>query len=115
MLDTDHGLENQLQATVYTVAVLTCHCTNVLAAIVTLADPASAAKPPGKWLVAALGCWAVYRLATRSHRNVFAAIDFAFTLAICAAIPLLTTDSELGPVLECARGDRGNCHRQFRC
>ena len=51
------------------------HCTNVLAAIVTLADPASTAKPTGKWLVAALGCWAVYRLATpiaseciRGHR-----------------------------------------------
>jgi hypothetical protein len=71
------------------------HCTNVLAAVVTFADPGSAAKPTGKLLVAALGCWAVYRLATRSHANVFAAIDFAFTLAICAAIPLLTTDSEL--------------------
>ena len=95
MLDTDHGLENQLQATVYTVAVLTCHCTNAFAAIVTLADPTSGTTPAGKGLMAALGCWALYRLATRSLRNVFIAIDYAFVLAICAASPRLITGSEL--------------------
>ena len=95
MLDTDHDLENRLRATVYTVAVLTCHCTNAFAAIVTLADPTSGTTPAGKWLMAALGCWALYRLATRSLRNVFIAIDYAFVLAICAANPHLITGSEL--------------------
>ena len=90
----DYGFHRLYVERAYTVVLLMRHCTNVLAAIVTLADPASTVKPTGKWLVAALGCWAVYRLATRSHRNVFAAIDFAFTLAICAAVPLLTTDSD---------------------
>jgi hypothetical protein len=91
VLEMDYGFHRLCVERAYTVVLLMRHCTNVLAAIVTLGDPAST----GKWLVAALGCWAVYRLATRSHRNVFAAIDFAFTLAICAAVPLLTTNSEL--------------------
>jgi hypothetical protein len=91
----DYGFHRLYVERAYTVVLMMRHCTNVLAAIVTLADPASTAKPTGKWLVAAFGCWAVYRLTTRSHRNVFAAIDFAFTLAICAAVPLLTTSSEL--------------------
>ena len=95
VLEMDYGFQRHYVERAYTVVLLMRHCTNVLAAIVTLADPASTAKPTGEWLVAALGCWAVYRLATPSHRNVYAAIDFAFTLAICAAIPLLTTDSEL--------------------
>jgi hypothetical protein len=92
----DYGFQRHYVERGYTVLLLMRHCTNVLAAIVMLTDPASAAKPTGKCLVAALGCWSVYRLATRSHRNVFAAIDFAITLAICAAIPVLTNDSELG-------------------
>src|SRR5215207_6625729 len=91
----DYGFQRHYVQRAYTVVLVMRHCTNVLAAIVALADPASTAKPPGKWLMAALGCWAVYRLATRSHGNVFVAIDFGFTLAICAAIPLLTTHSEL--------------------
>ena len=95
MLEMYYGFQRHYVERGYTVLLLMRHCTNVLAAVVTFADPGSTAKPPGKLLVAALGCWAVYRLATRSHRNVFTAIDFAFTLAICAAIPLLTTDSEL--------------------
>jgi signal transduction histidine kinase len=95
VLEMDYGFHRPYVERAYTVALLMRHSTNVLAATVTLADPASTAKPPGKWMVAALGCWAVYRLTTRSHRNVFAAIDFAFTLAICAAIPVVTNDSEL--------------------
>jgi hypothetical protein len=91
----DDGFQRQYLGRAYTVVLQMRHCTNLLAAIITLADPVSTAKPPGKWLLAALGCWAIYRLATRSHGNVFTAIDFATTLAICAAIPLLTTDSEL--------------------
>ena len=95
MLEMDYGFQRQYLERAYTVVLQMRHCTNLLAAILTLADPVSTAKPPGKWLVAALGCWAIYRLATRSHGNIFSAIDFASTLAICAAIPLLTTDSEL--------------------
>jgi hypothetical protein len=95
VLATDDGFQRHYVERAYTLVLLMRHCTNVLAAIVTLAAPASTAKPAGKWLVAALGCWAVYRIATRSNRNVFTAIDFAITLAICAAIPLLTNDSEL--------------------
>ena len=95
MPEMDYGFHRLYVERAYTMVLLMRHCTNVLAAVVTLADPASIAKPTGKWLVAALGCWAVYRLATRSHRNVFTAIDFAFTLAICAAVPLLTTRSGL--------------------
>lgn len=91
----DNGFQRSYVERACTLVLLMRHCTNVVAAVVTLAAPGSTAKPAGKLLVAALACWAVYRLATRSHRNVFAAIDFAFTLVICAAIPLLTTDSEL--------------------
>jgi hypothetical protein len=75
-------------------ALVTRHSTNALAAIVALADPAARAPLAGELLMAALGAWAFYRLATRSLRAVFTAIDCAFVLAICGAAPVLSASFE---------------------
>ena len=77
-------------------ALLTRHSTYLLVAIVALADSLPQAAQAGKLLIAALGAWAVFRLATRSLRGVFTAIDCTFVLAICGATPLLS--ASLGSV-----------------
>ena len=74
------------------IGVVMRHTANLLAAAVALADPASGTRLPGRLLLGALGVWAIYRLATRSHSPRATAIDFAFTVAVCLAIPLLVDD-----------------------
>ena len=72
-----------------TVGLLMRHSVNVIAALVALADPASPARPAGEMLLAVLAGWAVYRVATRSHRPALLAVDYLLVLAVCLAIPLL--------------------------
>jgi hypothetical protein len=61
---------------------------------VTGADPATAAQPVGRWLLLAVGCWAVYRIATRSQLAVFTLLDFAITIAVCVALPAIVSDPQ---------------------
>ncbi|MCW2689759.1 MAG: histidine kinase [Mycobacterium sp.] len=70
------------------------HSANIVIAIVTLANPHSDAQPMGKWLLGVLACWGAYRIATRSQRGAFTAVDYLLTLAVCAAIPLPTTGAD---------------------
>jgi hypothetical protein len=75
-----------------TIAVLLRHCTNLVAAAVSVAHPPAVASTSGRWLLGALGCWAVYRLATRSPRLVFVLADLLWTLAVCVDIPGIVTE-----------------------
>ncbi len=75
-----------------TVAVLMRHSATVLVAAAVVADPADTASAPGQVLLAVLGVWSVYRLLTRSRMVVPTVIDYAATIAVCLAIPLLVSD-----------------------
>ncbi|WP_396910868.1 sensor histidine kinase [Mycolicibacterium sp.] len=61
-------------------------------AVVTLADPASAALPAGRWLLLATAVWSAYRMLTRSHGAAWTAADCALVLALCLGIPVLVPD-----------------------
>jgi hypothetical protein len=87
-----HVSQRQLMRRSATVGLLMRNCVNVVVVLVALADPHSQARPAGIVLLVALGAWSSYRIATRSHDGRFIAVDYAFALAICLAIPLLTAD-----------------------
>lgn len=72
------------------VALLIRHCANLVVSVVELADPTGSTA--GKAWLAALGGWAMYRLATRSPALAPTAADYLVTLAVCLAIPQLTSD-----------------------
>jgi signal transduction histidine kinase len=73
------------------IALLMRHSANVVVTIaVLLLSPAAA--PAGETLLGILGIWAVYRLATRIQSGSYIAIDYAFTMAGCFAIPTLVSD-----------------------
>jgi signal transduction histidine kinase len=71
------------------------NCANLMVAAVTLAFPLSTARPSGKWLVAALGLWSLYRIATRSQRGVLLIADYLFVLLVCTATPALVYGPDL--------------------
>ncbi|RDH76839.1 ATP-binding protein [Mycolicibacterium moriokaense] len=77
-----------------TVGLLMRNTVNFVVSVVALADPAAPTRPLGSWLFLALAVWSLYRVATRLHRGVLVAVDYAFVLAVCAAIPALVTDQE---------------------
>ena len=87
--------QRQLMRRASTVGLLMRNCANLVVAAVTLADPSTAARPSGKWLVAALGLWSLYRIATRSQRGVLLIADYLFVLLICTATPALVHGPEL--------------------
>lgn len=73
------------------IGVVMRNTANLLVAIVVLANHGGA-QLPGRLLMGALGLWAIYRLATRSSALPVTAVDFALTIAVCLAIPLLVDD-----------------------
>jgi signal transduction histidine kinase len=73
------------------IGVVMRHTANLLVAIVVLAHH-DGTQLSGRLLLGALGLWAIYRLATRSPAAPVTAIDFAFTIAVCLAIPWLVDD-----------------------
>ncbi|CAN5883200.1 hypothetical protein BH10ACT9_BH10ACT9_09870 [soil metagenome] len=75
-----------------TVGLLMRNTVNVIAASTALLDPQTITAPVGRWLLIGLAVWSACRLATRSHRPLYTAIDFLFVLAVCAAMPLLLQD-----------------------
>jgi hypothetical protein len=88
----DDASQRHLLRRAATVGLLMRHSVNAGVAAVALAEPASDMHAEGRWLLGALFCWSLYRLASRSQRPPATAIDFGFTLAVCLAIPLLTPD-----------------------
>ncbi|MGV0853325.1 sensor histidine kinase [Mycolicibacterium phlei] len=74
------------------IAVLMRHSANLIVAVTILAVPHSVPTPAGTALLVSLGCWAIYRLVTRSPAARYTAVDYALTLAVCFAIPLLVSD-----------------------
>jgi signal transduction histidine kinase len=86
--------QRQLMRRATTVGLLMRNTVNLVVSVVALADHASTMRPLGRWLFVALGVWSLYRVATRSHRGMFVAADYAFVLAVCAAIPALVTDPD---------------------
>lgn len=75
-----------------TVALLMRHCATILVAVVMVIDPSHTAAPTGIGLLTALSAWSLYRLLTRSQTTLATGIDFAATLLVCLAIPLLVAD-----------------------
>ncbi|MBV9639097.1 MAG: ATP-binding protein [Mycobacteriaceae bacterium] len=70
-----------------TLCILLRHSTNLVVAAVVFANPGAVVEPLGRWLLVAVGCWAVYRLATRSQWLAWTLADAAATIAVCAAQP----------------------------
>lgn len=75
-----------------TVGLLMRHCVNVTVSAVALCEGRVYPHPAGRWLLIAVLCWSSYRLWTRSRAVVPTAVDLALTLAVCAGLPLLTSD-----------------------
>ncbi|MBV8927546.1 MAG: ATP-binding protein, partial [Mycobacteriaceae bacterium] len=69
-------------------ALFVRHCINLVVAVAALADRDSL-QPAGRAILAVLGCWAVYRLVTRSPRTALALVDLSATVAVCLAIPAI--------------------------
>ncbi|CAN5329118.1 hypothetical protein BH11ACT7_BH11ACT7_37820 [soil metagenome] len=88
----DDVSQRQLLRRAATVGLLMRNTVNVIVAVTTLLDPLSVAAPLGRWLLVGLAGWSAWRLATRSHRLLYTGIDFLFTLAVCAAMPILLQD-----------------------
>lgn len=71
------------------VGLLMRHTVNLGVAVITLVDPGTLALPAGIRLFAAVACWSLYRLQTRSRGTSWLAVDYALVLAVCLAIPAL--------------------------
>lgn len=65
------------------------HGANMIVALTMAADPADIATPAGTMLLVVVGLWSAYRLLTRSASPVMTALDFAATVAVCLAVPLM--------------------------
>jgi signal transduction histidine kinase len=89
---TLYAAQRQMARRAATVGLLMRHCANAVVVVVTLLDPDSLATSSGRWLLAVLGVWSLYRIATRSQSRSAIALDYVLILAVCAAIPLLLTD-----------------------
>ncbi|WP_167103403.1 sensor histidine kinase [Mycobacterium sp. DL592] len=77
-----------------TVGLLMRNTVSLVVAVVSLADPASQAQDRGKVLLAGLALWSFYRIATRSRRWEFLAVDYVFVVAVCLGLPALVTDPD---------------------
>ena len=87
--------QRQLMRRASTVGLLMRNTANTSIAAVVLADPASCAAPSGKWLLAAVGLWSLYRVATRSQRAVLLTADYLLVLLVCVATPALVYAPDL--------------------
>lgn len=76
------------------VGLLMRHTVNLAVSVIALVDPNSAALPTGTALLAAVTCWSAYRLMTRSPALRWLVVDYAVTIAVCLAIPILVPDSD---------------------
>ena len=67
------------------------HAANVLVAVTMVVDVADIASAPGRLLLGGVGAWSAYRLVTRSPGPILVGVDFAVTVAVCLALPLLVS------------------------
>ncbi|MFV8228631.1 sensor histidine kinase [Mycolicibacterium fortuitum] len=91
ILRTDASRRHMLRRAA-AVGLLMRNSVALIVALVTLADPGSAASPPGRWLLALTAIWSAYRIVTRSQRRALIVMDCGLVLANCAAIPLVVPD-----------------------
>lgn len=84
--------QRQLMRRAELVGMLMRHSVNLVVAGVVLAVPQSQASSLGKFFLVTLAAWSAYRLATRSSRAFFLAVDYILVLAVCLGIPLLVDD-----------------------
>lgn len=75
-----------------TVGLLMRNTINCGIALIALADPGSAAQPAGKWMLAGVAAWSLYRLLTRSRQARFLILDYVLVLVVCLSIPMLVPD-----------------------
>lgn len=84
----------QLMSRAASVGLLMRNTVNLGVALISLVDPGSRAPSDGKWLMAILSAWSLYRVLTRSHKTVWLAVDYLLVLAVCLAIPVLVPDPD---------------------
>lgn len=80
---------HQLMSRAADVGLLMRSTINLGVSLIALADPLSTALPAGRWLLAVLAVWSLYRLSTRSRATALLAVDYGLVLAVCLAVPLL--------------------------
>lgn len=79
----------QLTTRAAAVGLLMRNTVNLGVALIALADPAAPGSRVGTWLLSALAVWSLIRVLTRSPQAVWLAMDYAFVLSVCLAIPVL--------------------------
>lgn len=84
--------QRHMQRWAATLCILLRHSTSLLVAAVNFANPGAEVEAQGRWLLLGMGCWALYRLATRSQRPIWTAADVAVTVGVCAALSSIVDD-----------------------
>lgn len=84
--------QRQLKRWAAITGLLMRNSVNLVVSMVTLADPATLARPAGKWLMAILAVWSLYRILTRSRAARVLAVDYGLVVVVCLAIPVLVGD-----------------------
>lgn len=74
------------------IGLLMRHSITTGVAVIGLIAPDSGIRLGGYVLLAAVLCWSIYRLMTRSHASMLIVADVAVALAVALAIPVLTED-----------------------
>lgn len=77
------------------ISVIVLNITTLLAAAGTLVLPGTPESTVGVFALAALVCWTLFRLATRSRALSFRIIDFCYVLVVAASLPVFGTDPTL--------------------
>ena len=77
-----------------TVAIVFRHGVNAVVSTVVWVDPCLSQHWAGRILAVVLGCWALYRLLTRSSSALLCGIDYCLTLAVCVALPSLVCGTD---------------------
>ncbi|BBY73217.1 hypothetical protein MPRF_01160 [Mycolicibacterium parafortuitum] len=85
---------HQLTTRAADIGLLMRNTVNLGVSLVALADPLSVVLPAGRYLLAVLAVWSLYRLVTRSQSTALLAADFGAVLAVCLAIPVLTPTAD---------------------
>lgn len=67
------------------------HSANLLVSVIVVVFPPAESGGAGRVFAALLGIWSAYRLATRSTSRPLIVIDYATTIAVCLATPLLVS------------------------
>lgn len=81
--------QRHLMSQAATVGLLMRNTVNLGVALIALVDPDGLASPAGRWLLAVLAAWSLFRLLTRSCAPVWLAADYTLVLAVCLALPAL--------------------------